>query len=564
MKDLKTSYRPSILIIFLIPLLLLAACTDDTSNEHHQVGEKEVVTKPEDINAMAEQVIRGTLKDILQNNRKINDSFKINNAIIVQYLYEQHSFQPIWSSKGRFNNIADSLFDFITGSKKYGLFPEDYSQAKVNSLRRQLILDTSREKRLDASLWAYEDMLLTSSFIQVVKDLKIGRLQPDSVVLKDTILTPPFFLNELKYYERASNAAIAKQLEPQSEEYHNLEEALQFFLSKANFKSYTLVSSPDSLKIPKLLYKRLGEEDSSLLSAYEPDSMDVALAIKKYQRGKHLKPDGKISPTLISQLNDNDKERFIRIAINLDRYKQLPPMPNQYIWVNLPSYYLQLKDSDSVVLKSRIVIGKPDTRTPIITSAISNMITYPQWHIPESIIKKEVLPGLKNDPSYTLSKGLSLLDDNGNEVDPYLVDWSKFKNSIPYDVVQGSGDENALGILKFNFPNKYSVYLHDTNQRYLFSKKTRALSHGCVRVQAWQELAKFILRNDSIFTVKATPIDSLKSWLALKQKHYIPIHKQIPLFIRYITCEVNKGNLIFYEDIYGEDLAIREKTFANK
>ena len=131
-------------------------------------------------------------------------------------------------------------------------------------------------------------------------------------------------------------------------------------------------------------------------------------------------------------------------------------------------------------------------------------------------------------------------------------------------MVQGSGDDNALGILKFNFPNKYSVYLHDTNQRYLFSKSSRALSHGCVRVQAWEELAKYILRNDSVYSVNAVPVDSLENWLQTKQKKYIPVHKPIPLFIRYFTCDVKEGRLTFYEDIYGEDKRIREKIFSDK
>jgi murein L,D-transpeptidase YcbB/YkuD len=210
-------------------------------------------------------------------------------------------------------------------------------------------------------------------------------------------------------------------------------------------------------------------------------------------------------------------------------------------------------------------VGKPLTRTPIITSAISDMMTYPKWTIPESIIKKEILPGLKKDPDYTTKKGYMLVDKDGNEVDPHSVDWSKYKEGIPYKVVQGSGDDNALGVLKFNFPNKYSVYLHDTNQRYLFSRSSRALSHGCVRVQAWNELAKYILRNDSLYTTKAVPIDSLKSWLATKQKRYIPVRKPIPLFIRYFTCDTDKeGGLVFYEDIYGEDKRIREKLFAAK
>jgi murein L,D-transpeptidase YcbB/YkuD len=274
--------------------------------------------------------------------------------------------------------------------------------------------------------------------------------------------------------------------------------------------------------------------------------------------------NGKISSALVNKLNDTDKEKFIRIAITLDKFKILEPLPEQYIWVNIPSYYLQVKDSDSVILTSRVVVGKPETKTPIITSAITDMITYPKWHIPESIIKKDILPGLKKDPGYTLGKGYTLTDNEGNEIDPYTVSWAKFKEGIPYRVIQGSGDENALGVMKFNFPNKHAVYLHDTNQRYLFSKSSRALSHGCVRVQAWQELTNFILRNDSVYSEKAIPVDSVNNWLALKEKHVIPVRKKVPLFIRYFTCEGKDDKIVFYEDVYGEDRRIREKAFSDK
>src|SRR5258705_13343903 len=111
---------------------------------------------------------------------------------------------------------------------------------------------------------------------------------------------------------------------------------------------------------------------------------------------------------------------------------------------------------------------------------------------------KVILPSLKKYHGYLAEKGYSLLDEKNEEVDPYFIDWSKYKTGIPYKVVQGSGDDNALGILKFNFPNKYSVYLHDTNQRYYFSRQFRSLSHGCVRVQEWQKLSQFILNNDSM------------------------------------------------------------------
>jgi murein L,D-transpeptidase YcbB/YkuD len=300
------------------------------------------------------------------------------------------------------------------------------------------------------------------------------------------------------------------------------------------------------------------------------DSVALAQAIKKYQQQKKIKADGKVGAETIRLLNGTDKNKFARIAISLDKYKMLPgKMPEKYIWVNLPGYYLQLWDSDTVSLYSKVVVGKPLTRTPELNSAVSEMITYPQWSIPQSIIIKEILPGLKKDPGYLQKKGYSLLDAKNEEVDPYFVDWSKYKTGIPYKVIQGSGDDNALGIMKFNFANKYAVYLHDTNQRYLFAQSTRSLSHGCVRVQAWQDLANYILRNDSMYVLTEgkgsfTKADSVSQWLKNKEKHSIPVRKKIPLFIRYFTCEGQKGKIVFYDDIYNEDRRLQEKYFAGK
>jgi murein L,D-transpeptidase YcbB/YkuD len=191
------------------------------------------------------------------------------------------------------------------------------------------------------------------------------------------------------------------------------------------------------------------------------------------------------------------------------------------------------------------------------------MVTYPQWTIPESIIKKEVLPGLKRDAGYTQKRGYSIVDLKGTEISPFSVGWAKYKNSIPYKVVQGSGDANALGVLKFNFANQYEVYLHDTNQRYLFDRSARALSHGCVRVHKWRELASYILRRDSTAdSSKYTPIDSLDSWLAQKKKKYIKVRQQLPLFIRYFSAMGKDGKLVLHDDIYEEDKRLREKIFA--
>lgn len=547
----------------LLQVFLIIGAFYSCKEKSKDVTKIEIVETPEQINARAEELIRSTLKEILQNDKDLPDSVKVKNALILQHLYDESQYGTLWSSQGSFNRNGDSLFSLIQHLKDYGLFPNDYYYSKLSSVREQLS-DTSKETKLNASLWAYSDLLFSSAFVQIVKDLKIGRLLPDSIVAKDSILQPHFFIERLKSFRQREDS-VFESLEPIDSGYIKLKMVLREFLPHADFTNYTFITTKDSSRIRPLLYQRLSEEDSSLATDTTPDSLQVSAAIKKYQKRKDIKVDGKISSALIERLNNTDKQKFIRIAINLDRYKLLPAMPGQYIFVNIPSYYLRLIQSDTVVLKSRVVVGKPITRTPIITSAINNMITYPKWTIPESIIKKEILPGLKNDPGYTIRKGYSIVDDKGNEIDPYTVKWAKYKEGIPYNVVQGSGDDNALGVLKFNFPNKYSVYLHDTNQRYLFSNKKRALSHGCVRVQAWNDLAKFILRNDSLNSKNAIPVDSLDAWFATKQKKYIPVRRPIPVFIRYFTCDVsNEGKLVFYEDVYGEDETIREKIFANK
>jgi L,D-transpeptidase YcbB len=293
--------------------------------------------------------------------------------------------------------------------------------------------------------------------------------------------------------------------------------------------------------------------------------VQLAEAVKKFQKEKGITVDGKAGEGTVRLLNSSDKEKFARIAISMDRYKMLPEtMPERYIWVNAASNLLEVVDGGKVVLSSRVICGKANTRTPVLTSVINSLITYPQWVPPPSIVSKEILPAVKRNPGYLAKKGFTLVNSKGETVDPYSVDWSKYSKGVPFRIVQGSGDANALGIMKFVFDNKYSVYLHDTNQRYLFSNSMRSLSHGCVRVQDWEKLAKYILSTDSIRAKGGsyTRIDSMQTWLAHKQKRSISIKNKLPVYIRYITCEGKDGVITFYDDVYAEDKLLREKYFA--
>jgi murein L,D-transpeptidase YcbB/YkuD len=266
---------------------------------------------------------------------------------------------------------------------------------------------------------------------------------------------------------------------------------------------------------------------------------------------------------LIFALNNTDHEKYLKIVINMDRLRRnREAYPNRYLWVNLPSFYLQVFENGVTKIESKVIIGKPYTRTPLITSKINQITTYPTWTIPSSIISKEILPNLKKNNAYLNRKGYSLYDATGKKVNPDSVNWSSYEKGMPFRVVQPGGDANALGIMKFNFPNKYSVYLHDTNQRSLFNNSFRSLSHGCVRVQNWDSLYQYIILSDKKSNADDLAsnylmVDSVKNWLSAKKRRTISVTNELPIYIRYFTAASKNGKIEFYEDVYGEDNKIR-------
>jgi L,D-transpeptidase YcbB len=536
---------------------------------HPHVKEKEIVKVPEKMDDQIADNIKAALLYGKTSNGLISDSIKLYQFNLVNSFYEKNNFQGIWSKKEMWNPVADSMFRFIKNAKYYALYPQDYHYNELDSLRKRIAKDSSI--LMDAIAWTKADLMLTDAFMKILKDLKEGRMLPDSVsIISKNNYIDSFFVPKLKATLDSNNvSAIFESVEPTNKEYVLIKEKLPDFVDNMDRKKYLYINFPykDTVAFYKLLHKRLAQSGIGE-NTEDVDSIMLSKEIKKYQWKHKLTADGKPGAETIRLLNSNDNEKFRRIAVTLDRYKQLPELPETYIWVNLPSFYLKVFDLDSVVLESKTVIGKPETRTPLLTSAISNMVTYPNWTIPESIIKKDILPALKVNPGYLASKGFSLVDSKGETINPYTVNWSKYKKAIPWKIVQGSGDDNALGIFKFNFNNPYSVYLHDTNQRYLFANANRALSHGCVRVQNWEALAFFIARNDSLATKEGHPLsyntDSIKTWIANKDRKTIMIKKRLPLFIEYFTCEVKNDKLIFYNDVYNDDRYLEQKYFANK
>ena len=550
---------PFPLVSFLILCTLVFSCHE---------GQKQPGKDNAGTPAPVEEHVGGDLKKMLEfaegHEDKLNDTTLLHYRKLLDSLYGANGYTPIWSDKERMFSQGDSLFHFIGNSKQYGLFPSDYHYSSLALINRLLQEDTISRK--SAMLWARADLLYTDAFFMLVKDLKQGRLQYDSVTLrKDSVLPNAFYtrmLNDAVHSDSIGTALEA--LQPRSRGYDSLKAYIRDFLATARFRKLTWLEYPykDSVAFNRALTRRLQEVgyiDSAVTVA---DTAMLAEAIRNYQRANKLKVTGKISQEMVNMMDNTDWEKFKRIAITMDRYKLLPDsLPPTYVWVNLPSFGLQVISADTVALESRIIVGSPKTRTPLLTSEISNFITYPQWTVPSSIIFKEMLPQIKRNVDYLRKENLMVVDDNDSVRDPMTIKWARLnKNNFPYQIKQRQGDDNSLGVMKFNFRNKYDVYLHDTNVRWMFGKSFRALSHGCVRVKEWQKLASFLVRND---TIRYKP-DTLKAWIQRQEKHTIYGFARVPIYIRYFTCEGKKGKILFYDDIYGEDRQLRERYFANK
>lgn len=553
------------LFVATLCLLVMASC-----NAKNKKGGN-IASTPEELTQKTTQLIQQYIIRAGSTGNFDDSTITLNQPAISQLLYTSKSYAALWCKQDQWLPVGDSLFHFIETSQLFGLFPEDYHLKQLKVIKDKMEADSlGNGDRNDANLWSLSDIMLTDAFVQIIKDVKLGRLPNDSISQrKDSTLSEEFYQQQLLSIQQSGLAATIKSLEPQQKGYHQLKAGIKNFLDSADYKQYTNVPYPvkDRNKFERALQKRLYEAGFISFDSTAADSTQLAEAIKSFQKKKGIAVDGRAGEGTVRMLNVNDREKFIRIAISMDKYKMLPEkMPSRYIWVNASSNYLELVDGGEVKLTSKVICGKPKTRTPLLTSDITTLITYPQWVPPPSIVSKEILPAVKKNPGYLAKKGFSLVDSKGNEIDPYTVDWSKYSKGIPYRIVQGSGDDNALGIMKFVFSNKYSVYLHDTNQRYLFGNSMRSLSHGCVRVQDWEKLAYYILRNDSLNAKNGnyTKADSVKTWLEKKQKRNIAVRNKIPVYIRYLTCEGQNGKIVFFDDIYAEDKYLREKYFASK
>lgn len=458
----------------------------------------------------------------------------------------------LWSKDSLVLPVADALLKQLEDARFYGLQPGWYHHPAL--LRQRHLLDDSAHRH-DPASWSKFEVMMSNAFAAFIQDLHYGRLEADSIdQRRQRRIDPVQFSGILDSLRKSDDiTGIISQLEPRHQGYQEIKKMMASFLPRANGRRFTVLVYPwqDSLVFLDQLHRRLSEEGFTEPEVNAFDSLGMAASIKKAQVQYGLKKDGKAGKLLVAALNNWDMANYARMAINLDRYRMMPDsLPESYVLVNIPSYHLQAHYQDTLVFRSKVIVGKPRTRSPLLNASFSNIVVYPQWNVPESIIFGEIIPKMKKDPGYLRAQNMILLDRRDSMVDPQMVDWHKAnKNNFRYRVRQGEGLDNSLGIIKFNFLNKYDVYLHDTNARSLFGLDERSLSHGCIRVEKWHQMADFLSDPSTEITSDST----ISSLLKTGKKAVKSLKWKTELFIRYFTLYDAGEGLKMYPDIYGED-----------
>lgn len=532
-------------------LLLLVMAVAACGRKKGQPRQQEIVQNIRQLDEVVAEQVRERLEYVAGNEGMMEDSVAAFRLSALQYAYRQHGV-ALWSKNGRVGAEADTMLQWINAAGNYGLNPAHYHATALNDVQSRF--RTEKDAQKDAALWAKMDVLLTDAFFKMSHHLHYGVAPRDSVTLrKDSLLSDTVLTGLLQTaLQQKSISAALQQQEPFHPGYLALKEGLlQFRRRFGDMRWDTLPQQyADTLQFRQQLAARL-IKTGQLDSAGFTDSVQLKNAVRKFQREYNLYADGIAGKRTIEALNKQPQDWLLQASVNLDRWRKLPDtLPGRYLLVNIPAFRLNVMEDTASVVESRVIVGTPRTRTPILNSVMTNFVLYPYWRVPYSIVFKEMLPQIKKNVGYLAEKNLEVVDHHGNVVNPDSINWGKLgRRYFPYVLRQMDGLDNSLGILKFNFANKFSVYLHDTNNRSLFSNSNRALSHGCVRVQAWDSLAMYMIRNDPRPEMR----DSVLTWLQNEEQRVYSMTNRLPIYIRYFTAEMRNGRLQFYDDVYGED-----------
>jgi len=501
-----------------------------------------------------------------------NPSVLCSSAVIyepgvIRHLYTSRNFRPAWiDSQGPLPQ-ADALLNAIRLADREGLKPQEYHLHALTALlsewrsSRQKLQSFPKDKQIDCEL------LLTDALVTYGSHLLNGRVEPEQIY-------PDWFahLKEnhlLDIIENALNTgdidAAIQHIMPQDPLYRGLKQTLAAYTNIAKTGGWPMIPPPGNLKKQadhahylSLLRQRLlltGELSSTEASSHPVSyGENIKSAVLRFQKRHALKTDGMINQATLKEMNIPVEQRIRQIALNLERLRWLPAdIGRRHIFVNIADFEMAVLQDDQVVMDMSIVVGKQKQRTSVFSGKMTHIELNPYWNIPKTIAAKEILPSVQKDPLYLKNKKIKVLEYRQNEereIDPATIDWSRINpKKLRYSFRQDLGPGNALGRIKFLFPNKFDIYLHDTPERHLFHRTQRTFSHGCIRISKPVDLAEYLLKDDPGWNRK-----KILSEIGKGKRQVLKLKNPIDVHILYLTAWTDRqGDVQFRKDIYDGD-----------
>lgn len=511
---------------------------------------KNKANRPEKISKRNEMItVSNAYNDIFLDTTEVSNFIQKDSADTdltdrIHSFYNQRNFEFAWFSSEGLTEQARSFWNLVTYQKDTSL-----SNKSLTKQMKEFIAEDSFAVNAKDTSVVKTELQLTKYFMQSMlknydkgtfkrKDLEniIPKTKGDAIVLADSFMV---IKHTNDSYETATEPY--KQLKAQLGKYIAIVKKGGWQQIIADKKKYT---TKDSGAVITAIKKRLaitGEIINSDTSGIFNEALVNAL--KKYQISVGITPNGIVTQPLIAQLNISAQKRLEQLLINLDRMRWLPESEaGNLIICNIPEFRIHVYDGLNEAFEMNVVVGKEGHSTVIFTGNLNEVVFAPYWNVPTSIVRKEILPKMANDKNYLARENMEIVT-SGN---------------IP-DIRQKPGGKNALGKVKFLFPNDFDIYFHDTPSKGLFKQDNRAASHGCIRLEDPTKMATYLLRNDKKWTT-----ESIKAAMNGTTEKHVELKQVVPVLITYYTAWIDeKGILNFRDDIYDHDIAVAKKMFTS-
>jgi murein L,D-transpeptidase YcbB/YkuD len=514
-----------------------------------------------------QQVLASTiLNELRQSAAPVRVTTQQRDAII--NFYRLNNFKPIWVSSEGLADKAKRTVALLARAEEEGLNSADYLPPTLDSP-----LSEASNLKGNVIALARTDISLTAMALRYAEHLHSGRIVPKKLSGYYDIQPPPLNLGQVLYelsYRPLPDVYLSS-LAPAHPAYAAMKAALRELRQRAANDERETVAGGELVKSggrdARVVAVRARMVELGFLSeegavgwmlghgGENPDTKaheetldkDLSKALKAFQGHKKIKKTGWIDKATVAALNEKpDLNKVQTLVMNMERVRWLPrELGERHVFVNQAAFELRIINKERIAWSTKVIVGKPGTQTAVFSDEMETVVINPYWGVPQSIIRYEMMPHLARDRRYLDRQGYEVLNSKGRIISSRSVNWWAYGKTIPFSVRQPPGDDNALGRIKFLFPNSHDIYMHDTPTKKLFSESVRAFSHGCVRVENPREFA------ERIMGWERTKIDDM---IATGATQSVSLEKHVPVHLNYFTAWPDEsGKIAFYPDIYARD-----------